>query len=75
MEAMNQVNSAHLVIWKIGAYDGISDSFWIPQISVLSDLVFICSFKHSDALSERFVAFTELERGLKWIQDVDITAR
>ena len=75
MEAMNQVDSTHLVIWKIGAYDGVSDSFWIPQISFLSDIVYICSFKHRDALSERFVAFTQLEQGLEWIQDVDITVR
>lgn len=74
-EAMNQVDSAYLVIWKIGACDGVSESFWIPQISFFSDIVFICSFKYRDALSERFVAFTQLEQGLEWIQGVNITAR
>lgn len=73
MAAMNQVTGTDLVIWKVGAYDGMSDSFWIPQISLLSDIVFVCSFNHVDALSERFVAFTQLEQGLNWIQEVDIT--
>lgn len=72
MEAMEPVDPCHLIIWKIGAYDGISDSFWIPQISVLSELVFICSFKRRGALTEHFVAFTQFEEGLQWIRDIEI---
>jgi hypothetical protein len=71
-QATQESSRSGRIRWKIGAYDGINQSFWIPQISQLSKVVYTCSFKTPGALMGRFVAFTEMKQGLSWIRNVRI---